>query len=101
MDVIARTQFKNYWAALVRIFQDEEHQDHGIRYYDSLRLAQNILDYVRYTRIRQWALFVERRGEEYEQMIESLVDDELSKESILRFVEQEDLWKATLEMAVL
>ena len=99
MDVIARTQMKQYWASLVRIFKDEEHQTYGIRYYDSERLAQAILDYVRYTRIRQWALFMERRGEEYERMVESLVDDDLTKESVFRFAEQEDLWKATLEMA--
>lgn len=95
-----RVQFQNYWAALVRIFKDNERK-YDVRHYDSELLAQTVLDYVRYTRIRQWTLFMQRRGEEYERMIEKLQEKGLELSSIMRFVEDEKLWEATLEMAVL
>jgi hypothetical protein len=95
-----RIQFQNYWAALVRIFKDNERKQ-DIRHYDSELLAQTVLDYVRYTRIRQWALFIQRRGEEFEKMVETLKNKGLDTDAIIRFVEDEKLWEATLEMAVL
>ena len=95
-----RIQFQNYWAALVRIFKDNERKE-DIRHYDSELLAQSVLDYVRYTRIRQWALFIQRRGEEFERMVEKLQEKDLELSAITRFVENEKLWEATLEMAVL
>ena len=98
--IMERIQFQNYWAALVRIFKDNERKQ-DIRHYDSELLAQTVLDYVRYTRIRQWALFIQRRGEEFEKMVETLKNKGLDTDAIIRFVEDEKLWEATLEMAVL
>ena len=98
--IMERIQFQNYWAALVRIFKDNERKQ-DIRHYDSELLAQSVLDYVRYTRIRQWALFIQRRGEEFEKMVEVLQNKGLDTGAITRFVEDEKLWEATLEMAVL
>ena len=96
-----RLQLQNYWASLVRVFKDREHQEHDVRYYDGEQIAQTILDYVRYTKIRQWTLFIERRGEEYDRMLAFLEGKSLSLPSITRFVEDEELWKTTLEMATL
>jgi hypothetical protein len=98
--IMERIQFQNYWAALVRIFKDDERKQ-DVRYYDSELLAQSALDYIRYTRIRQWTLFVQRRGEEFERMVEKLQEKGLALDAITRFVENEKLWEATLEMAVL
>ena len=87
----------DHWAQLVRDFKDSE-KDHGIDPRDSELLAQRILDWIRYTRIRQWNLFQQRRGEDYDKMIQSLRESGFMREAIQRFVEDEEIWKATLEM---
>jgi hypothetical protein len=85
------------WAAIVRDFKDEE-KTHGIEPRESEQLALKLLDFIRYTRIRQWPLFVQKRGQEYERMVEGLVESGFMPEAIQRFVEQEERWTATLEM---
>ena len=88
----------DYWGSLVRAFKDSE-KDQGVEPRDSELLAHRVLDWIRYTRIRQWNLFQQRRGEEYERMIATLVETGFMREAIQRFGEEEELWKATLEMA--
>jgi len=61
-------------------------------------LSLKILDFIRYTRIRQWTLFVQKRGDDYDKMIEVLRESGFQPEAIQRFVESEDLWATTLEM---
>ena len=85
------------WATLVRDFKDSE-KTHGIEARDSEQLALKILDFIRYTRIRQWTLFVQKRGEEYDIMIQKLVESGFKPEAIQRFVEEEERWTTTLEM---
>ena len=85
------------WASLVREFKDSE-KEHGIDPRDSEQLALAIVDFIRYTRIRQWNLFIQKRGEEYEKMMAVLVDREFNQKAVERFVEEEDRWKVTLEM---
>ena len=87
----------DHWAQLVRAFKDSE-KEHGIDPRDSELLAQRIVDWIRYTRIRQWNLFQQKRGEEYDKMIQWLVESGFMREAIHRFVEDEEIWKATLEM---
>lgn len=93
-----RLEKQAYWASLVRLYKDRERK-YDTRYYDSEQIAQSVLDYVRYTRIRQWTLFFQRRGEEYEKMLDVLRNKELPEEATLRFVENDALWETTLEMA--
>jgi len=95
-----RLEHQAYWASLVRLYKDRERK-YDTRHYDSEQIAQSILDYVRYTRIRQWTLFFQRRGEEYEKMIETLVEKDLPKDAILRFTENDALWEKTLELATM
>jgi hypothetical protein len=85
------------WAERVRDFKDTE-KTHDIEPRRSEQLALKMLDFIRYTRIRQWPLFVQKRGEEYERMVEGLVESGFNPEAIQRFVEQEERWTATLEM---
>lgn len=85
------------WASLVRDFKDSEKEE-GIEPRESEQLALRILNFIRYTRIRQWPLFVQKRGEEYERLVESLVTAGFTGEAIQRFGETETLWTATLEM---
>lgn len=87
----------DHWATLVRDFKDSE-KEHAIEPRDSEQLALAIVDFIRYTRIRQWNLFIQKRGEEYEAMVGRLVDRGFMPEAIQRFVEEEERWKVTLEM---
>lgn len=87
----------NHWAELVRDFKDTE-KENGVDAYDTEMMSRTILDFIRYTRIRQWTLFSQRRGEEFEKMLALLEEKGYELTSAQRFLENEDLWKATLEM---
>ncbi len=87
----------DHWASLVRDFKDSE-KEHDIDPRDSEQMALAIVDYIRYTRIRQWNLFTQKRGEEYEKMVATLEERGFTPEAVERFVEEEQRWKVTLEM---
>ena len=87
----------NHWAELVRDFKDSEKQ-YDIEAYDTEMMSRVILDFIRHTRIRQWVLFSQQRGEEFEKMMAILEEKGYDLTSAQRFLENEDLWKATLEM---
>lgn len=84
-----------HWSSLVRRFKDEERGDTKA----SEDLALFILDYIRYTRFRQYNLFAQKRGEEFERMIDQAEQREHSVEALRRFIEDDDRWKTTLELA--
>lgn len=84
------------WVQHVRDFKDAESRL-GIENYSSEQLARAILRYIRTTRIRQWILFTQRRGDEFDHMIELLVEKGYELAAIRRFVDNEDLWTITLE----
>ena len=86
-----------HWGSIVRDMKDSEKQ-YGIEAYQTERMAKEVLDYVRYTRIRQYTLFLQKRGEEYEIMINKLKKN-FAEEAIQRMMENEEFWKATQEMA--
>jgi hypothetical protein len=87
----------DHFASFVRDFKDSE-KEHDIDPRDSEQLALAIVDTIRYTRIRQWNLFQQKRGEEYEAMVRRIVERGIREEALTRFVEDEDRWKVTLEM---
>lgn len=84
----------DHWGSLVRNFKDSEEDG-----YASEKLAMAILDYIRWTRIRQWKLFVEQRGEDYEKMMAKLEKDGHDMEAVKRFLYDDDLWHTTIELA--
>jgi hypothetical protein len=90
-------QLKDLWAQHVQDFKDSEDKQ-GISKYDASQLAQDILRYIRYTRIRQFNLFSQKRGEEYEHMIEQLT--KYDEGSVKRFLDNDELWKTTLELGM-
>jgi hypothetical protein len=87
----------DYWGQLVQDFKDSE-KEHGIQAYETEDMARQILSYVRFTRFRQWTLFVQKRGEEFEKMLEKLRKLNFNPKAIERFLEEEELWKTTLEL---
>lgn len=89
---------KDHWARLVNEFKDSE-REKGQDGYATENLAMDILDYARFTRFRQWTLFSQKRGEEFEKMMTRLEQRGHSLEAARRFLEEEELWKTTLELA--
>ena len=90
----------NYWGSLVRDFKDAEKRK-GISLYETEQMSRAILDYISYTRFRQFKLFVQKRGEEYEKMFETLIQKGYDREAIARFVDDDEIWKVTIELAEL
>lgn len=86
-----------HWAGLVRDFKDSE-KEYEIDAYETEQMARDILDFIRYTRIRQWTLFVQKRGEEFEKMLAVLDEKQYDLKAVHRFLENEELWTVTIEM---
>lgn len=88
----------DYWGTLVRDFKDSERQyDRSL--VQSENLARYILNFVRNTRFRQYNLFTQKRGEEFERLIALLEIEGHPRDAIDRFIENEKLWETTLELA--
>lgn len=79
---------QEHWSSLVRRFKDEEKQA-----YEAEQTATAILDFIRYTRFRQYNLFTQKRGEEFERLIQ------LTGERGARFIEDDERWSVALEVA--
>lgn len=87
----------DYWAQLVRDFKDRE-KAYGIEPRDSELLAMAIVDWIQTTPIRQWNLFVQKRGEDFDKLMAKLEAKGFDQEAIQRYLEEEELWKGTLEL---
>lgn len=94
-----RYLLKDHWAQLVNQFKDDEREEYGLDGYATEQMSLDILDHIRITRFRQWTLFVQKRGEEFEQMMLKLEKRGHDPEAIKRFLDDEDLWKTTIELA--
>lgn len=88
----------DHWGSLVRNFKDSE-REYEQDGYASEQIAMAILNYARWTRFRQYKLFAEQRGEEFEKMLAKLEHDGHDMEAVKRFLYDDDLWKTTLEFA--
>lgn len=86
---------QEHWSSLVRKFKDEE-APNG---YEAEKLAMFLLDYIRYTRFRQYNLFTQKRGEEFEKMFDLVERAEFSVEMARRFIEDDERWATILEVA--
>ena len=86
---------QEHWSSIVRKFKDEEREDRR----GAEDIALFILDYIRYTRLRQYGMFTQKRGEEFERMIDQAEQKGYSPEVIRRFMEDDERWQTTLEFA--
>lgn len=93
-----RYLLKDYWAQLVNEFKDSERTAYDLDGYASEQLSLDILDHIRVTRFRQWTLFVQKRGEEFELFMAKLEKRGHDASAIKRFLDDEHLWKTTLEL---
>lgn len=87
-----------HWGRLVNDFKDAE-REYDQDGYASEQLARAILDYSRFTRFRQWSLYVQQRGKEFEDLMDRLEKQGHSLEAAKRFLGEEELWKTTIELA--
>ncbi len=87
----------DHWAQLVRDFKDRE-REHDKTLRESELLAHAIVDWIQRTPIRQWNLFTQKRGEEFDRMLATLEDKQMDLEAVRRFLEDEELWNVTLEL---
>ena len=87
----------DYWAQLVRDFKDSE-KAYDIEPRDSELLAMAIADWIQTTPIRQWNLFVQKRGEDFDKFMAKLEAKGFDSGAIQRFLDEETLWKVTLEL---
>ena len=94
-----RYLLKDHWAQLVNEFKDIERESHTRDGYASEQLSLDILDHIRTTRFRQWTLFVQKRGEEFEQMMAKLEKRSYDPEAIKRFIDTDELWQTTIDLA--
>lgn len=85
-----------HWSELVRNFKDRE-KEYEKEPRDSELLALAVVDHIQWTRIRQWNLFVQQRGEDFDKFKEKMLKN-FEEDALQRFLEDEDLWKVTLEM---
>jgi hypothetical protein len=87
----------DYWAQLVRDFKDSE-KAYDMEPRDSELLAMAIVDYIQVTPIRQWNLFVQKRGEDFDKLMGKLEAKGFDSGAIQRYLAEEELWKVTLEL---
>ena len=94
-----RYLLKDHWAQLVNEFKDSERTAYDLDGYATEQLSLDILDHLRITRFRQWTLFVQKRGEEFELFMAKLEKRGYDADAIKRFLDSEELWKTTIELA--
>ncbi len=85
---------QEHWSSIVRKFKDQEADK-----YEAEKLALFILDYIRYTRMRQYNLFTQKRGEDFERMVDQAMKAEFPEDMLRRYVEDDERWQTTLELA--
>jgi hypothetical protein len=87
----------DHWARLVREFKDSE-KAYDIEPRDSELLAMAIVDWIQVTPIRQWNLFVQKRGEDFDKLMAKLETKGFDSQAVQRYLEEEELWKVSLEL---
>ncbi len=94
-----RHLLQDYWAQLVRNFKDSEREEYGRGNRDTEELAKDILSYATWTRFRQYNLFQQRRGEEYETLLARLEEAGHDMEAAMRMILDDEFWTTTLQLA--
>jgi hypothetical protein len=56
------------------------------------------VDWIQVTPIRQWNLFVQKRGEDFDKLMAKLETKGFDSQAVQRYLEEEELWKVSLEL---
>ena len=94
-----RYLLQDYWSQIVRNFKDSERENHKRENRQTEELAKFILDYATWTTFRQYKLFQQRRGEEFETLLARIEEAEHDLEAAKRMIYDDEFWDATLELA--
>lgn len=97
-DPIQKYMLQDDWATTVRDAKDFYMQQ-DIQPYTIERIAQEILRFIRYRPIRQYNLFTQRRGEDFDTMMATLEEMGFDLALVREMTENEDFWQKTLELA--
>ena len=89
----------DYWAQIVRNYKDSERKEYNRESRDTEELAKFILDYATWTHFRQYKLFQQRRGEEYETLFVRLEEAGHDLEAAKRMILDDEFWNTMLELA--
>jgi hypothetical protein len=89
-----------HWASMVRDAKDSE-KTHGVDPRDTERLLDLMTDFARYTRFRQYNLFTQQRGEEFDLLLKKIEMRGFSLDAARRLLQDETLWSTLLEVAEL
>lgn len=89
----------DYWAQFVRNFKDSERIEYGRENRATEELAKFVLDYITWTTFRQYNLFQQRRGEEFEIMLTKIEQAGHDPEAAQRMITDDEFWEATLALA--
>ena len=87
----------DHWASLVREFKDSE-KAYDIEPRRSELPVIAIVDWIQVTPIRQWNLFVQKRGEDFDKLMAKLETKGFDSQAVQRYLEEEELWKVSLEL---
>ena len=94
-----RYLLQDYWSQIVRNFKDSERENHKRENRQTEELAKFILDYATWTTFRQYNLFQQRRGEEFETLLAQVEEADHDLEAAKRMIYDDEFWEATLELA--
>lgn len=87
-----------HWVSLLRDIKDSE-KELGNSGYQVERIAKDVLDFASHTRIRQYNLFAQKRGQDFETMMAKLETKGHDMEMVQRILDNEEFWKTTLDLA--
>jgi hypothetical protein len=85
------------WGVQVQNFKDSE-KYFDIQPYQSELLARDLLNFMRYHYFVKFILFRQRRGQEYELMLQQLTV-KYGEAPVLRAITNDDLWEATIRLS--
>lgn len=89
----------DHWGRQVNAFKETE-MAHDREPYASEQLARDLLDYSRFTRFRQWTLYTQQRGEEFETLLKVLEAKGHPLDAVRRALAEEELWSSMLDLAL-
>lgn len=86
------------WCDAILQFAEQEQKRYRIPMKRAEQMCRDIVRFVEYTHIKQYKLFQQQRGEEFEKVLGQLRETGYDEESIQRFFANEELWTMTLNI---
>lgn len=85
------------WSDAVMRFAEQETKRHSVRGQTVRDMCADIVRFVEYTRIKQYNLFTQQRGAEFDKFKADLLK-QYPEESVARFFADDEMWRLALEL---